>query len=671
VRLATVCVVALALAQAGQPDRPDRQQPIRVDATLVRVDAYPTRNGQLVEGLQSADFELLEDGVVQKIATFEHVALRRGGPQSARVDPSSQRDMLQAVASSRNRVFAVFLDVNHVTLASGHAINGPLIQFLTEYLGDDDLVGVMTAEMSASQVVFTRRSQAIEEGLRRNWDWGKLASKTPRLDDRENQYTVCFPPTGREAPPDGISLLARKMIARKRERATLEALQDLVRYLHGIREDRKAIVTVTQGWPLYRPDPTMLQLREGETPPGVDRIKAGPTGQLTANDPRNRINVPSDSACEAERSMLAQIDDERFLRDLIDDANRGNATFYTIDPQGLSVSPADRNGAIRTLAENTDGLAAFNSNDLKAGFKRIADDMASYYLLGYYPSNTKPDGRFRSIDVRVKQSGVEVRARRGYQAPTSDEVAASRSRSTAATPRNEAAASVSRALERLEHIRADQRFRVHGMAAVTERGGVLWVAGELQSSGRPDEFAQGATATIEASGAESGPAATRVVLKGGERAFLISLALPAGAKGPFDIRVRLSADGTPGPPLTDAIQVDASSGSGGALLFRRGPTTGNRLVPAADLRFSRTERVRIEIPVAPEASAGAARLLDRGGQPLPVTVTTAERTDPDAGQRWITADLTLAPLGAGDYVVEIGVEGASVNRTLAAIRVVR
>ena len=93
-----------------------------------------------------------------------------------------------------------------------------------------------------------------------------------------------------------------------------------------------------------------------------------------------------------------------------------------IDPGGLKVKGADRNGAMRTLAENTDGIAVLNINDLDKGFDRISNDMASYYLLGYYASNTTPDGRFRSITVRVKQPGVQVRARKGYRAPSENDI---------------------------------------------------------------------------------------------------------------------------------------------------------------------------------------------------------------------------------------------------------
>ena len=51
-------------------------------------------------------------------------------------------------------------------------------------------------------------------------------------------------------------------------------------------------------------------------------------------------------------------------------------------------------------------------------------------------------------------------------------------------------------------------------------------------------------------------------------------------------------------------------------------------------------------------------------------VTTGERTDASTGQRWLTADITLAPLGPGDYVVELTTTvGNEQKKTLVAIRV--
>src|SRR5262249_41150877 len=59
-----------------------------------------------------------------------------------------------------------------------------------------------------------------------------------------------------------------------------------------------------------------------------------------------------------------------------------------------------------------------NTNDLGKGIKRIADENRVYYLLGYHPSNTARDGKFRKIKVNINnRKGVEVRARKGYYAP--------------------------------------------------------------------------------------------------------------------------------------------------------------------------------------------------------------------------------------------------------------
>ena len=98
------------------------------------------------------------------------------------------------------------------------------------------------------------------------------------------------------------------------------------------------------------------------------------------------------------------------------------------------------------------------------------------------------------------------------------------------------------------------------------------------------------------------------------------------------------------------VTLPPASQSSGAVFIHRGPLTGNKEMPAADLRFRRSDRLRVEGPSA--ADAAGARLLDRTGKPLAVPVVAATRTDAD-GTRWATAELALAPLGAGDYVIEM------------------
>ena len=53
--------------------------------------------------------------------------------------------------SSRARLFVLFLDTYHVEVDGSHNIRKPLVDALDELIGPDDLVGVMTPEMSADR----------------------------------------------------------------------------------------------------------------------------------------------------------------------------------------------------------------------------------------------------------------------------------------------------------------------------------------------------------------------------------------------------------------------------------------------------------------------------------------------------------------------------------------
>jgi hypothetical protein len=246
-------------------------------------------------------------------------------------------------------------------------------------------------------------------------------------------------------------------------------------------------------------------------------------------------------------------------------------------------------------------------------------------------------------------------------------------RRAAEAPVPDATRAVKAAIGRLDGYRSEARFRINAVTAAAGKG-PLWVAGELQSAGgRSDEFALGATADIEATLGSSSTTA-QVTLKPGERTFLTMLQSPSGGAGELTVRVRLKPTDGSSAPLQDAVRLDAA-GATAPLYFRRGPTTGNKLLPAADLRFSRTERVRLEIPVHPDAKPGAGRLLDRAGQPLEVPVIVSERVE-DSGQHWVVTDVTLGPLAPGDYGIEVALrqgsgQGIGNERVVTAIRVTR
>jgi hypothetical protein len=98
---------------------------------------------------------------------------------------------------------------------------------------------------------------------------------------------------------------------------------------------------------------------------------------------------------------------------------------------------------------------------------------------------------------------------------------------------------------------------------------------------------------------------------------------------------------------------DASEFGTGLLASRRGPSTGLAYFGTADPRFRRTERLRVEVPLAAAGIAGQARVLTREGQSTPLNVTFAERVEEPTQRRFGVAEVTLAPLAAGDYVLEL------------------
>ena len=142
------------------------------------------------------------------------------------------------------------------------------------------------------------------------------------------------------------------------------------------------------------------------------------------------------------------VDNEAQLQATVDAANRANVSFYTMDARGLMAMPpgggasaASPSGTaiytasavssqissmhnsretLSTLATDTGGRMFTDLNNFSPVYQYVQKVNTSYYLIGYTPSNTKADGKFRRIRVEVVEGrGLKVEARPGYYAPVS------------------------------------------------------------------------------------------------------------------------------------------------------------------------------------------------------------------------------------------------------------
>ena len=177
-----------------------------------------------------------------------------------------------------------------------------------------------------------------------------------------------------------------------RNDVTMGALKGAAVRLGGMREGRKSIIFVSEGFtstlPAQLNEPVAAMPGIGNrAPPGQDRVQ-----QLA-----RRV---------AEVLRLGRSDQPAARG--FDTVNRNNTSIYAVDPRGLSTFEYDINQGVslttdrtnlnqsidtlRVLADNTDGRAIVNRNDLAAGMKQIIRDASGYYLLGYTSTSAPTDG---------------------------------------------------------------------------------------------------------------------------------------------------------------------------------------------------------------------------------------------------------------------------------------
>jgi hypothetical protein len=70
-----------------------------------------------------------------------------------------------------------------------------------------------------------------------------------------------------------------------------------------------------------------------------------------------------------------------------------------------------------TLSADTGGKAFFDSNDFSPAFERIQRDTSAYYVLGFRSTDTRRDGRYRRLTIKVNRNDVKLEYRPGYYAP--------------------------------------------------------------------------------------------------------------------------------------------------------------------------------------------------------------------------------------------------------------
>lgn len=194
----------------------------------------------------------------------------------------------------------------------------------------------------------------------------------------------------------------------------------------------------------------------------------------------------------------------------------------------------------------------------------------------------------------------------------------------------------------------------------------LWIVGELDPQLRHQREPSGWTGELTLRPVRGGPSTGQtisrpVTVPPGGSTFAFEWQESDGPLGAGEYAVQLQLTDSNGEPVGEFGRVtvpDALSALGDAVLLRRGVTTAQRYRRTADLRFQRTDRLRLELPTDTAGSASAT-LRDRRGAELEMPIQVSDRPDESGAFRWIVVDVPLISLAPADYAVEVVHGGVS------------
>ncbi len=404
-RLRLACTLLLGVAtavtwagpQGAQPPVPPAtpsQKPVfRVNSNLVQVDVtVRDKKGNIVRDLRKEDFVVYEDGTPQEIVTYSFESIPGAATESV-----AQAESTNPATIPGPKAIAVNLALT------------PKSEVKPEDFKDKRLI-ILFFDLSSLQTEELIRSITTAQDY--------VAKKS--------------------TPHDLIAITTYS--------STVQLVQDLT-------NDRAVLLAA-----LKKLNPT----EAGDAP----------QENLDESDPSDDTYVPDDvqfNIFNTDRrlsalSMIAKgykdfperkslilfssgmnttgVENQSQIRFTVDTANQSNMSIYTVDSRGLTALPPGGDASrgspggralftgsamrgqsdnlsssqetLSTLAEDTGGTAFLDTNDLSPIFVKVVSDTQAYYVLGYYSTNSKEDGKFRKIRVEVRRPDLKLQHRPGY-----------------------------------------------------------------------------------------------------------------------------------------------------------------------------------------------------------------------------------------------------------------
>ncbi|MDQ3486429.1 MAG: VWA domain-containing protein, partial [Acidobacteriota bacterium] len=403
-------MLAAPAAQQPAPQPPPAQQarPTFTSSTqLVEIDVRVfDKDGRFVTGLTPDDFEIVEDGASQRVQTFFFVddPGGAGGALAAAPGVALPAPPVEAAGPRPRQTWIFFFDLNHLTPGGGYDRARKAVEdFIRDRFQEGDVGGVLAGDKMINNRLTSVRQELLDA----------VTAVKPLSDSRNRsiELTREYPRLLNEEEALRVARGERGPLQRATQRACSDDPEQCPVAEQMVRQKGQRMAGDIQ----------RASLR---TLSSVNGLAAG----LAKMPGPKTVVFLSDG-------FVAQ-DIETTLRSIVGQVGRAGARIYAIDVRGLnrggnagiidqaqvedSAGPATKFDSVadgpNSLAVDTGGMMIRNQNNIGRALETIAADANRYYVLGFSPVNTNWDGKFRTVQVRVKRDGVRVRARKGYLA---------------------------------------------------------------------------------------------------------------------------------------------------------------------------------------------------------------------------------------------------------------
>ena len=436
--LSLLLVAAMGLQAVSQ----EQDDVIRVRSNEVRLDVVvKDKKGRPIRDLTAADFEVLEDGVRQKIESFRFVSREAGAVTAEPKDGKSPADTpTTAPPARRSTPTVTALVFDRLSPEARNLARKAGLAYANEGMSSGGFTGVFGIDQSLRTVQsFTDDAQLITDAVERATGTATSTSgsggtkmrenrdRSQALDQQISSSMTAAQAAGAAQNSSGANASAEEAGQAAAQQKLLEMQNQMLDHYERLERDQEGFATINSLLAVISPmqnlpgRKTIIFFSEGlKLPPAVQQKFPAVINAA------NRANVSIYSIDAA--GLRIESGTAEAARELNSIAAAGMAQQGRGSDRGTSgpyMRSLERNedllrfdprSGLGSLSDQTGGFLIHDTNDLVSGLRRIDDDMNGYYFLTYVPQNKDYDGRFRRINVKVAKSNVEVQSRQGYYA---------------------------------------------------------------------------------------------------------------------------------------------------------------------------------------------------------------------------------------------------------------